>query len=449
METTVLPNTRAARVAPSHELKALAVVLREEFDTPFRFYDSATGDSVISHEQTDQEPAALVAERAMARDLASKQDPQVVVHHERCYLLGFPFDGFGPSRLAAVGIIDALVRSRAEIEQERARIIKWARSVHDRVRKARELDDRRRGQAEHNRQSMIAWEALMDLERLHRSLRIHKEPARDRKRILRVTRELLGASSLAWVSLLGDAEVLIEGERLLSPWDCSQLANQLAEQNLHEQSGYVLINEARESRWGVRFPQIMNLLAVPVAEKTLSGWVLAFNKRQAAGRGASGRARYPAPAAAQSDSGQPSTLRFRRLDAALLMPFASLLGLHGRATERYLFIRDALVGLTRSLTAAIDAKDEYTYGHSERVARAAVELGRELGLQETEQNDMYLAGLLHDVGKIGIRDDVLTKRGPAHGRGIQTHPATPRHRPPHPVRPSGDCPLAARRALPP
>ena len=55
----------------------------------------------------------------------------------------------------------------------------------------------------------------------------------------------------------------------------------------------------------------------------------------------------------------------------------------------------------------------------------AVELGRELGLREAEQNDVYLAGLLHDIGKIGIRDDVLTKRGSLTAdelRHIQQHP---------------------------
>src|SRR5262249_18047695 len=73
---------------------------------------------------------------------------------------------------------------------------------------------------------------------------------------------------------------------------------------------------------------------------------------------------------------------------------------------------DLLVGLARSLTTAIDAKDNYTYGHSERVARTAVELGRELGLGRDDLGDIYLAGLLHDVGKIGIRDTVLHKPGP-------------------------------------
>ncbi|HKB37765.1 MAG TPA: HD-GYP domain-containing protein, partial [Gemmataceae bacterium] len=50
--------------------------------------------------------------------------------------------------------------------------------------------------------------------------------------------------------------------------------------------------------------------------------------------------------------------------------------------------------------------------HSERVARIAVELGRELGLQEEELSDIYLTGLLHDVGKIGVHDDILCKASP-------------------------------------
>ncbi len=86
--------------------------------------------------------------------------------------------------------------------------------------------------------------------------------------------------------------------------------------------------------------------------------------------------------------------------------------MHARATRRYQDLKELLVGLTRSLTAALDAKDSYTFGHSERVARVAMELGRELGLQADDLSDIYLAGLLHDVGKIGIRDSVLTKPGP-------------------------------------
>ena len=80
--------------------------------------------------------------------------------------------------------------------------------------------------------------------------------------------------------------------------------------------------------------------------------------------------------------------------------------------RRYQDLKELLVGLTRSLTSALDAKDSYTFGHSERMARIAVELGRELGLSDDELSDIYLAGLLHDVGKIGVRNAVLSKPGP-------------------------------------
>lgn len=80
---------------------------------------------------------------------------------------------------------------------------------------------------------------------------------------------------------------------------------------------------------------------------------------------------------------------------------------HAMSGRRAADLKDLLVGLTRSLTAALDAKDAYTCGHSERVARIAVELARELGLDEEEIGNIYLAGLLHDIGEIGIDDAVL------------------------------------------
>src|SRR5207237_9056988 len=98
-------------------------------------------------------------------------------------------------------------------------------------------------------------------------------------------------------------------------------------------------------------------------------------------------------------------------DAGLVSPFMTLLGMQLKSSHRFQELKNLLVGLTRSLTAAIDAKDPYTFGHSERVARIAVELGRELNLSEEELSDIYLAGLLHDVGKIGVHDGILRKEG--------------------------------------
>jgi len=73
--------------------------------------------------------------------------------------------------------------------------------------------------------------------------------------------------------------------------------------------------------------------------------------------------------------------------------------------------RDLFIGTVRSLTAAIDAKDRYTFGHSERVSFLATDLARLLGLSESEIETTRIAGLIHDVGKIGVPEAVLTKPG--------------------------------------
>ncbi len=74
-------------------------------------------------------------------------------------------------------------------------------------------------------------------------------------------------------------------------------------------------------------------------------------------------------------------------------------------------LRDMLFSLVRCLTASIDARDPYTWGHSERVARIAVRLGEQMHLPEAQRSELYLGGLLHDVGKIGVPDEVLRKPG--------------------------------------
>ena len=89
----------------------------------------------------------------------------------------------------------------------------------------------------------------------------------------RAAGELVGASSLAWVSLPGDGDVVLEGERILSPWDFQQIVDHMADKNSGDPSEYVLVNETRQTGWGARYPQIENLLAIPVTEKSFAGWV--------------------------------------------------------------------------------------------------------------------------------------------------------------------------------
>lgn len=73
--------------------------------------------------------------------------------------------------------------------------------------------------------------------------------------------------------------------------------------------------------------------------------------------------------------------------------------------------RELFLGSIRMLAAAIDEKDPYTRGHSDRVAKYSVHVGRQLGLNEEELDRLKISALLHDVGKIGVDDRVLKKPG--------------------------------------
>jgi putative nucleotidyltransferase with HDIG domain len=111
-------------------------------------------------------------------------------------------------------------------------------------------------------------------------------------------------------------------------------------------------------------------------------------------------------------------------EASLLGSVATILGIHSSNLALYQQQADLMAGIIRALTAAIDAKDEYTCGHSDRVARMAVRLAEELGCDAAERNAIYLAGLLHDIGKIGIAQSVLRKPGKLSDeefRHIKTH----------------------------
>lgn len=66
---------------------------------------------------------------------------------------------------------------------------------------------------------------------------------------------------------------------------------------------------------------------------------------------------------------------------------------------------------TTTLIDALDAKEEYTQGHSSRVAKYARQIAEYIGKDERECDEIYYAGLLHDIGKIGIPDEIINKKG--------------------------------------
>ncbi|HEY2289686.1 MAG TPA: HD domain-containing phosphohydrolase [Thermoanaerobaculia bacterium] len=73
--------------------------------------------------------------------------------------------------------------------------------------------------------------------------------------------------------------------------------------------------------------------------------------------------------------------------------------------------RELFIGSLRAFVAAVDAKDPYTRGHSERVAAYSRTIARYLQLPEEVQHKVWIGALLHDVGKIGVEDRILRKEG--------------------------------------
>ncbi len=75
-------------------------------------------------------------------------------------------------------------------------------------------------------------------------------------------------------------------------------------------------------------------------------------------------------------------------------------------------LHPAVIETITSLASAVDAKDHYTQGHSQKVARYAALIAQEFGLSAAEVEEVRLAALLHDVGKVGIPEPILNKAGP-------------------------------------
>jgi len=98
-----------------------------------------------------------------------------------------------------------------------------------------------------------------------------------------------------------------------------------------------------------------------------------------------------------------------------------------KAEQRQKELRNIIDQSLTTISSTIDAKDEYTKGHSVRVATYSREIAKRMGFSEEEQQRIYYIGLLHDIGKIGVPDNILNKRGrldPDELAVIRRHPVT-------------------------
>jgi HD-GYP domain-containing protein (c-di-GMP phosphodiesterase class II) len=188
------------------------------------------------------------------------------------------------------------------------------------------------------------------------------------------------------------------GTRCADPEVCRRLAERFRE---HSKLQPMVRNYFDETPDGRDFPGVDSFILVPIVNGELTvGWLLAVNRNNDPNINV------------EELPWEVSYLEFGTHEATLMSSSASILATHSRNVELFREREELLVSVVRALVSAIEAKDDYTHGHSERVALYGKRLAQEMGLSSDYCERLYLTGLLHDVGKIGIRDAVLGKPGP-------------------------------------
>jgi len=111
------------------------------------------------------------------------------------------------------------------------------------------------------------------------------------------------------------------------------------------------------------------------------------------------------------DAYRGEDIRLIRAVASQLSLAISQIHLHKQLEQANVSLKDTYYDTIQALCNAVEAKDQYTQGHVERTATFALEVGLRLGLAEEHLDRLRLAAMLHDIGKIGIPEEILQKPG--------------------------------------
>lgn len=102
---------------------------------------------------------------------------------------------------------------------------------------------------------------------------------------------------------------------------------------------------------------------------------------------------------------------FGTIQADMMLSTSTMLAVHLINQRQFLQMQNMFEGMIHSLASALDAKDAYTCGHSSRVAELSFQLASRLQYSKDQLTNIRMAGILHDIGKIGVDDSVLQKPG--------------------------------------
>jgi hypothetical protein len=153
------------------------------------------------------------------------------------------------------------------------------------------------------------------------------------------------------------------------------------------------------------FTGILSLILVPVASASMHvGWLIAVNKDLRHLVNGSFDPKH-------SRQLSRDACEFGEFDLSLMQAAGTVLASHAHNCRLFHQQEELLTGVVRSLVNTLDAKDSYTCGHSDRVADSARLIASQMNMDAEFCERIYMTGLLHDVGKIGVPDEVLNKPG--------------------------------------
>ncbi|HUT91884.1 MAG TPA: HD-GYP domain-containing protein [Thermoguttaceae bacterium] len=399
---------------PAHQ--ALRRV-EEAFGVEFSLVDGRSGELVYSSPDQPGENEQVWAE--LCRQIAERGRPQFLAEEPPLVVLAVPLPEADGQVLVGVGTFvthptpaaDDVTRAaqRLGLEPETAvgwawRQTPWAPEALERVSRLateqmsadvriRELEE----ETDKLSVNLVAtYEEISLLYRITQNLRISQSEEELGRVAIEWMQDVLPAEGLAiqLLSVAKEEECLTHRGRTESvtlgfgqcPIDDAQFARLVDHLDLGTRNRPTVVNPpaTQDPTWPC--PEVRQMIVAPLAEgANVFGWLAAFNHT----------------------SGE----EFGTVEASLLSSVGAILGIHGGNIELYRQQSELLAGIVRALTSSIDAKDPYTCGHSDRVARVAVRLAQEIGCDQETVETIYLSGLLHDIGKIGIDDSVLRKPG--------------------------------------
>jgi len=406
-------------IAASHRAgslgRELADLLQRAYGVPFAILDGHTGDVIEQPQDAPTRDWSLRAE--MCREVARRGAPEFLDDEDPLLTLAVPLtDEDDYAVVAAAHFITRRIEPNEDLSRQAEMLgmrcdeltawaalqTPWTADALMRIGSLALDDLRERLRSKQLQEEADAlstnlastYEEISLLYRLTQNLKLSKSDEDLARVALEWIKEVVPASGLAIqlapspgaeksVSRAGQSQTvfLTLGECPIDSRAFSDLIAHLGPELRHRP---IVMNRPATERPDWPCPQIRQLIAVALVEgENVFGWLAAVNHAR--------------------------DEEFGTVEASLLSSVAVILGIHGGNIELYRQQSELLEGIVRALTSAIDAKDPYTCGHSDRVARVAVRLAEEMGCDEKTLNTLYLAGLLHDIGKIGVSDSVLRK----------------------------------------